>query len=190
MTEPVRCSWCLNDPLNIRYHDEQWCVPNRDDRDLFEAFSLEIMEAGLNWLMILRKRENFRAAFANFDPQTVATFDEAKVEELMQNEGIVRYRRKLEGIIHNARMILEVQAEHGSFANFVWSFVDDTPIVHEFASYDDVPDESPEAKALSKALKAKGFQFAGPGVCYAFMQAIGMVNDHLTSCYRHPLNAG
>ncbi len=185
MTDKIRCAWCMNDPLNIAYHDTEWGVPNRDDAHLFEMLILEMMEAGLSWILILRKREHFRQAFDNFHAPTVAQYDEAKIAVLLENANIIRSKAKIEAVVNNAKLFLQIQLEHGSFANYIWQFVNHTPIQNAWATLDDVPGSTPEAEAMSKALKKRGFKFVGPSVCYAFMQSVGMVNDHVATCFRH-----
>ncbi|MCU0512034.1 MAG: DNA-3-methyladenine glycosylase I [Anaerolineae bacterium] len=180
-----RCRWCLNDPLNIRYHDEEWGVPLHDDARLFEMLVLETMEAGLSWILILRKRENFRRAFDAFDAAAIAGYDEAKITTLLADTGIIRSRAKIEATIGNARAYLELHAQPGGFDHYIWQFVDHRPITHHWSTLAEVPGATPAAAAMSKALKKRGFKFVGPSVCYAFMQSVGMVNDHLLDCFRH-----
>jgi len=168
----------------IRYHDEEWGVPQRDDRRLFELLILEGAQAGLSWATILRKRSAYRAAFANFDPAKIAQFGAADVRRLMADAGIVRNRLKIEATIANARAALDVQREHGSLAAWLWGLVEGAPIRNAWRSRARVPAETPAARALSRALKQRGFRFVGPTICYAFMQATGMVNDHTTTCFR------
>lgn len=183
---PIRCAWaCHNDPLEERYHDEEWGVPLHDEQRLFEFLILEGAQAGLSWLTILRKREAYRLAFDQFDPVKVAAYDEEKVAELLQNAGIIRNRLKIESTIVNAQVLLKVQAEFGSFDHYIWQFVNGKPIQNQWASMTEVPAVTPEAEQMSKALKKRGFKFVGPTICYALMQAIGMVNDHTTDCFRH-----
>lgn len=184
--ERPRCDWAVGvDALYLRYHDEEWGVPVRDDRLLFEFLVLESFQAGLSWLTILRKRDRFRAVFDQFRPEVVANYGASKVKELLADSGIVRNRAKIEAAIHNARAFLRVHERRGSFAEFVWSFVDNQPVVNCWHDLRQVPSTSPQAEALSKALRDCGFRFVGPTICYAFMQAVGMVNDHLVSCFRH-----
>jgi DNA-3-methyladenine glycosylase I len=173
------------DPLYVRYHDEEWGVPIYDDRLLFEFLVLEGFQAGLSWLTILKKRQRFRQLFDQFVPEVVASYTEQKVEELLTEPGIVRNRAKVVGAIGNARALLRVREEWGSFAAFVWSFVNHRPIVNCWREMKQVPTTSAEAQALSRALGVRGFRFVGPTICYAFMQAVGMVNDHLVSCFRY-----
>jgi len=180
-----RCAWVPEaDELYVAYHDEEWGVPERDDRALYELLTLEGAQAGLSWSTILHKRENYRKAFAGFDPATVAAFDSKRVEELLGDAGIVRNRLKVESTVENARRVLEVQEELGSFSDLVWGFVDGEPVVGGWASVGEIPAETPVSKAMSKELKRRGFRFVGPTVCYAFMQATGIVDDHVVSCFR------
>ncbi len=181
-----RCTWAGDDPLMTAYHDREWGVPSRSDRHLFELLTLEGAQAGLSWFTILRKREAYRRAFRDFDPVRVAHFDERDVESLLQDEGIVRHRGKIESTINNARKVLEIQAEAGGFAEYVWSFVDGTPIVNRWKTLAELPSETPESREMSRNMRRRGFRFVGPTTCYAFMQAAGLVNDHELSCYRHP----
>ena len=182
----TRCGWAsLNDPLYTRYHDEEWGVPVRDDDALFERIVLEGAQAGLSWITILRKRDNYRAAFDGFDPALVAAYDEAKIEELMQNAGIVRNRLKLNAAVNNARRFLEVQAEFGGFGDYLWGFVGGQTVHNAWASLPQVPASTPQSLALSKDLTRRGFKFVGPTICYAMMQACGLVNDHTVDCFRH-----
>lgn len=185
MKERTRCWWSGTDPLMQHYHDTEWSVPQHDDQILFEFLILEGAQAGLSWQTVLRKREAYRQAFAGFDPRKVATFDEAKLETLMQNEGIVRNRLKIQSAGRNARAFLAVQKEFGSFAKYLWNFVDHVPIQNKWEQQKQVPAVTPVAAALSKDLKKRGFNFVGPTIMYAFMQAVGMVNDHTTDCFRY-----
>ena len=182
----TRCSWAAEDPLYIRYHDEEWGIPEHDDRKLFEMLCLEGAQAGLSWITILRKRENYRHAFDRFDPVKVAAFDQATIESLLAHSAIVRNRLKVESSVTNARAFLALQAEFGSFDRYIWDFVDGKPIQNYWHSLSQVPAQTPVAEAMSKQLKKRGFRFVGPTICYAFMQATGMVNDHLTGCFRYP----
>jgi len=182
---PTRCGWANGGPLEIAYHDSEWGVPSRDDRHLFEMLILEGAQAGLSWSTILRKRENYRKAFARFDPAKVARFDGRKRAALMRDAGIVRNRQKIEATVVNARQVLAVQDEHGTLAAYLWQFVGGEPIRNRWASLRQVPAETAESRALSRALVKRGFRFVGPTICYAFMQATGMVNDHITTCFRH-----
>ncbi|MCC8393243.1 DNA-3-methyladenine glycosylase I [Paraburkholderia sp. MMS20-SJTR3] len=176
-----RCNWVSSEAL-AQYHDDEWGVPSRDDRHLFEMLVLEGAQAGLSWSTILNKRAGYRRAFANFEIDEVARFTPQQVDALVTDESIVRHRGKIEAAVLNARAVQQIQAEHGSLANFVWSFVDDTPIQNEWASYKHAPASTEVSDALSKALKRYGCKFVGSTICYAFMQAVGMVNDHETTC--------
>jgi DNA-3-methyladenine glycosylase I len=182
---PIRCGWVSADPLYIQYHDEEWGVPAHDDRHLFEMLCLEGAQAGLSWITILRKRKNYRLAFDNFDATKIASYDEAKIAELLANPGIVRNKLKVNGFVKNARAFLAVQAEFGSFDAYLWRFVGGQPIQYRRASLREVPAQTLEAEAMSKDLKKRGFTFVGPTICYAFMQACGMVNDHTLDCFRY-----
>ena len=180
-----RCPWSGEDPLYCEYHDTEWGVPVHDDRKLFEFLILEGMQAGLSWITILRKRENFRRAFAGFDAEKVARFGARDVERLMADAGIIRNELKVRAAIANARAFLDVREEVGSFDEYIWRFVGGSPRVNRRRSIRDVPAATPQSDAMSKDLKARGFKFVGTTICYAHMQATGMVNDHLTSCFRH-----
>lgn len=184
-----RCDWCKADELYIRYHDEEWGVPVHDDRKQFEFLVLESAQSGLSWLTILRKRENYRAAYDNFEPEKVAAYDENKIEELLQNAGIIRNRRKIEASIVNARRFLEVQKEYGSFDRYVWGFVDGKPVVNSYRSILEVPATSPLSDEISRDMKQRGFRFLGSVTVYAHLQATGVVNDHIDSCFRKQLCA-
>ncbi len=181
--EDGRCPWCGTDPLYVAYHDAEWGVPERDGRALFETLALEAFQAGLSWITILRKREAFRAAFEGFAPERLAGWGEAEVARALADPGIVRHRGKIEATLGNARAWAEIEAE--GFSAFLWGFVDGAPRTNLFATMAEVPAETSESRAMSKALKARGFKFCGPTICYAFMQATGMVNDHLVGCPRH-----
>ena len=181
----VRCGWVNDSELYIRYHDEEWGVPVHDDRTLFEFLTLEGAQAGLSWYTILRKREAYREAFAGFDPEIVARYDDRKLQELLQNEGIVRNRLKLKAAIRNAAAFLKVQEAFGSFDAYIWRFVDGKPVRNQWKELKDVPATTPISDKLSKDLKQRGFGFVGSTIVYAHMQATGMVQDHLTSCFRH-----
>ena len=183
--QPVRCPWCGDDPLYVAYHDEEWGVPCHDDYKLFEFLTLESAQAGLSWITILRKRENYRRAFADFDAEVVARFGDTDIARLLADPGIVRNRLKIGAAIGNARAFLEVQEEFGSFDDYLWRFVDGSPIVNRWQSLAEVPAETDASRALSRDLRQRGFKFVGPTICYAHMQAIGMVDDHLISCHRH-----
>jgi DNA-3-methyladenine glycosylase I len=181
-----RCEWAGDsDPLMLAYHDDEWGLPEHDDRRLFELLTLEGAQAGLSWSTILHKREGYRAAFARFDPARVARFDRRKVERLLQDPSIVRNRLKVESTVNNARRLLEVREELGSFDAYVWQFVAGTPIDGRRRKLGDLPAQTEHSKAMSKDFKRRGFRFVGPTVCYAFMQAAGLVNDHVTSCFRY-----
>ncbi|HNR39675.1 MAG TPA: DNA-3-methyladenine glycosylase I [Acidobacteriota bacterium] len=185
MNDKPRCAWCLGDPLYLAYHDQEWGVPLHDDRGLFEFLVLETFQAGLSWLTILKKRDNFHRAFAGFDPQRVVRFDERDRRRLLADAGIVRNRLKVDAAIANARVFLEVQAAHGSFDRWIWSFTDGRPVVNRWRELREVPAQTPLAATISREMRRLGFRFAGPVVVYSHMQATGMVNDHLVSCYRH-----
>jgi DNA-3-methyladenine glycosylase I len=183
--EPVRCAWAGSDPLYVAYHDEEWGAPLHDDRRLFEMLCLEGAQAGLSWSTILRRRENYRRAFQGFDLAAAAAFDERRVEALMQDAGIIRNRRKIESVIGNARAALAVQAEHGSLDAYLWSFVGGRPRINAWRTLSELPAQTPESEAMSRDLRKRGFSFVGPTICYAFMQAVGMVDDHTLDCFRH-----
>lgn len=180
----MRCPWPGTDPLYVSYHDTEWGVPEYDDRALFEKLVLDGFQAGLSWITILRKRENFRKAFDGFEPETIVHYTPRKVEALMNDAGIVRNRLKIEGTLLSARAWLDIQ-EKGSFSDLLWDFVDGAPIQNTFKAMEDVPAETDMAKRMSKELKARGFKFCGPTIVYAFAQACGLVNDHLVGCFRH-----
>jgi DNA-3-methyladenine glycosylase I len=188
--DPPRCAWPGSDPLYIAYHDEEWGEPLKDDRALFEMLVLEGAQAGLSWITILRKRENYRRAFDGFEPARIARYTPKKIERLMNDEGIVRNRLKIEGAIQSARAWLEIQDEGPGFSAFLWDFVDGAPIVNHLKPGERIPAETDISRKLSKELKRRGFKFVGPTIVYAFMQAVGMVNDHLVTCWRHPDFAG
>jgi DNA-3-methyladenine glycosylase I len=181
----IRCDWCGTDPLYQRYHDEEWGVPVTDEQRQFEFLILESAQAGLSWITILRKRENYRAAFAGFDPEKVARFTAKKVETLMNNPGIVRNRLKIESAISNARHFLEIQAEFGSFNHYLWNFVDGRPVQNNWETLKQLPASSALSDQISKDMKKRGFRFFGTTICYAHLQATGLINDHLRSCHRH-----
>lgn len=185
MDDRVRCQWCGDDPLYVQYHDEEWGLPVHDDRRLFEMLILEGAQAGLNWITILRKRENYRAAFDNFDAGAIARYDEAKIAALLENPGIIRNKLKVRAAVAGARAFLDIQEEYGAFDAFIWQFVEGQPIVNQRQSLQDIPAETEESRAMSKALRERGFKFVGPTICYAFMQACGMVNDHTVDCFRY-----
>jgi len=180
-----RCPWPKLDPLYVRYHDEEWGVPEYDDRALYEKLMLDGFQAGLSWITILRKRENFRRAFDDFEPEKIARYTPRKIEKLMQDAGIVRNRMKIEGAVLSARAWLAVMEKEGGFARLLWNFLDGKPKVNRFRSTSQIPAETPLSRNIAKELAGRGFKFYGPTIVYAFMQATGMVNDHLVSCHRH-----
>ncbi len=182
----ARCFWAGESEQMIAYHDHEWGVPVQDDRELFERLLLEGFQAGLSWRTILHKRENFRAAFDGFVPQKIAVYDEAKIAALLQDPGIVRNRLKIDGAVHNARAYLRLIGEHGSFSDWLWQFVGHQTIVpNKPRTLENMPSSTPEAEAMSKALKQAGFTFVGPTICYAFMQSVGMVDDHVVGCFKY-----
>jgi DNA-3-methyladenine glycosylase I len=180
-----RCHWATADPLYIAYHDREWGTPLHDDRGLFELLILEGAQAGLSWITILRKRENYRAAFDNFEPGKIAQYEERKLAELLGNPGIIRNRLKIEAAVVNAKAFIEVQRHFGSFDTYIWQFVNHTPVQNKRRGMGDIPSSSNESDAMSKDLKKRGFKFIGTTICYAFMQATGMVNDHIVDCFRY-----
>jgi DNA-3-methyladenine glycosylase I len=181
----VRCPWPGDDPLYLRYHDEEWGVPSLDERHLFEMLILEGMQAGLSWITVLRKRESFRAAFDGFDPERIARYDEGKIAALLQDTGIIRNRMKVRAAVANARAWLALKEANIEPVEWLWSFVDGRPIQNTWRSVNEIPVSSRRAEAMSSALRKRGCGFVGPTICYAFMQAVGMVNDHLVACFRH-----
>lgn len=181
-----RCGWVTQDPLYLAYHDEEWGVPQMDGKKLFEMICLEGQQAGLSWITVLKKRENYRNAFHQFDPEKVAAMGPDDVERLVLDAGIIRHRGKIEAIIGNARVWLAMEQNGEPFAPFVWSFVDNEPQITQAAALGDIPTSTPASDALSKALKKRGFKFVGTTICYSFMQACGLVNDHITGCFCHP----
>lgn len=183
-TEKKSCSWPSNDPLMIKYHDEEWGVPLHDDRKLFEFMVLDAFQAGLSWRTILHKRENFRKAFDDFEPEVIANYSEGKIQLLMNDAGIIRNQLKIRGTVENAKGYLKVVEEFGSFDKYIWQFTGGKTIQNHITSLSQIPVSSPESDAMSKDLKKRGFKFVGTTICYAFMQAAGMVNDHLTECHR------
>ena len=185
-SQPERCKWAGADPLYIEYHDTEWGVPVYDDRKLFEFLTLESAQAGLSWITVLRKRENYRALFAEFDPEKVARFNARKIQSLLKNPGIIRNELKIKAAISNAQEFLKVQKEFGSFARYIWDFVGGKPIINQRKSMKGVPATTAESDALSLDLKKRGFKFVGSTIMYAHMQACGMVNDHTTNCFRYP----
>jgi DNA-3-methyladenine glycosylase I len=185
MNSMLRCTWSTSDPLYIDYHDHEWGVPVHDERKLFEMLILEGAQAGLSWITILKKRENYRKAFDKFDVKRVSRYDAARIRSLLKNEGIVRNRLKIAATISNAKAFLAVQKEWGSFDSYIWQFTGGKPIDNHRKGNKDVPATTPESDAMSKDLKKRGFRFVGSTICYAFMQATGMVNDHAITCFRH-----
>jgi len=182
----TRCPWANpSNPRYLAYHDQEWGVPTYDDRELFELLVLEGVQAGLSWEMVLNKRGHYREVFDYFDVHKVAQFNEAKIESLLQDTGIVRNQLKIRSAIRNAKIFIEIQEEFGSFSDFIWAFVDHTPIVNHFISIEVVPAQTPLSESISKALKKRGMNFVGPTIMYAYMQSIGMVNDHLVECFRY-----
>jgi DNA-3-methyladenine glycosylase I len=185
----IRCGWARN-PLSIRYHDEEWGAPQHDDRVLFEFLILEGAQAGLSWDTILKKRENYRAAFDDFAPERVAAYNRRKIHKLLRDPGIVRNKLKMLSAVQNAKAFLKIQAEFGTFDRYIWHFVDGSPRVNSWSSLKQIPGRTAQSDAMSKDLRKRGFNFVGSTICYAFMQAVGMVNDHLIDCYRYsPLAA-
>lgn len=180
-----KCGWCVGDDLYEAYHDNEWGAPLRDEDLLFEFLVLETFQAGLSWITILKKRENFRVAFDNFDYKRIAAYKEDKIQSLLQDAGIIRNKLKVRGTVTNARLYMEIQEEFGSFSKYLWAYVDNTPIQNEVQSYKEAPANTPLSDAISKDLKKRGFKFVGSTIIYAFMQAIGMVNDHEVSCFRY-----
>lgn len=185
MKNPSRCPWCEINDLERHYHDTEWGMPLTDDRKLFETLTLEGAQAGLSWDTVLRKRENYRAAFMHFDMQKIVRFTPAQIEALALNEGIIRHRGKIESVVNNARLTLELIESHGSFARYIWQFVDGAPIQNQWQHTSEVPASTRISDAMSKDLKKRGFKFVGSTICYAYMQATGMVNDHLHDCHRY-----
>lgn len=181
----TRCAWTTQDPLYIAYHDREWGVPVYDDRLLFEFLVLEGMQAGLSWFTILKKREAFRRAFDSFDPELIARYDERKVEELLSDPSLIRNRKKIEAVIHNARCYLSVKEEFGTFKDYIWSFVGGVPKINHWKSIKEVPTRTAESDAMSRDMKKRGFRFVGSTSCYAYMQSVGMVMDHTVDCFRY-----
>ncbi len=181
----VRCQWCGQDPLYIAYHDREWGVPAQDDRRLFEMLILEGAQAGLSWLTILRKRENYRQAFDGFDPEKMAGYGAQDIRRLMSDAGIVRNRLKIEAAIQNARAFIDITEAYGSFGNFIWRYVNYRPIQNRWRNISEIPAMTAESDQMSRDLKTRGFKFIGPTICYAYMQSVGMVNDHVVGCFRH-----
>ncbi|MBI9111623.1 DNA-3-methyladenine glycosylase I [Maridesulfovibrio ferrireducens] len=180
-----RCEWANSGPLELKYHDEEWGVPVHDDRLLFEMLILEGAQSGLSWSTILKKRESYLEAFDDFDAEKISKYSEVKIEELMNNAGIVRHKLKINAAIANAKSFLEIQKEYGTFDQYIWSFVNGHPVINKWAVLSDVPVSTAESLEMSKSLKKKGFKFIGATTCYAYMQAVGMVNDHLIPCFRY-----
>ncbi len=180
-----RCPWCGTDPLYVAYHDTEWGVPERDDRALFEKLLLDGFQAGLSWITILRKRDNFRRAFDDFVPEKIARYDKRKTAALMKDAGIIRNRMKIDGAVKSARVYLDIMENGSGFSNYLWDFVDGKPLDGKRRTTKQIPAETELSRKISKDLKARGFKFCGPTIVYAFMQAVGMVNDHLTTCHRH-----
>lgn len=180
-----RCPWCGNNDLYIKYHDEEWVVPVHDDKKHFEFLVLESAQAGLSWLTVLKKRENYRKAYDNFDVNKVSQYDENKVKELMQNAGIIRNLKKIEASINNAKQFIKIQKEFGSFDKYIWSFVNNTPILNNWNDISEVPAKSELSDKVSKDLKKRGFKFLGSTIIYAHLQATGLINDHLSSCFKY-----
>jgi DNA-3-methyladenine glycosylase I len=180
-----RCAWCNEDPIYIAYHDTEWGVPIYDERLLFEFLILEGMQAGLSWITILKKRDSFKKAFSNFEAKKIVKYDDEKLAALLFNEGIIRNRLKIHSVVKNAKSFLDVQKECDSFSNYIWSFVDNRPIQNRWDTKNQVPAKTDISDRMSKDLKKRGFSFVGSTICYAFMQAVGMVNDHTTDCFRH-----
>jgi DNA-3-methyladenine glycosylase I len=185
MNTKIRCSWSTNDPLYIQYHDEEWGIPVHDDRKLFEMLILEGAQAGLSWITILRKRENYRKAFDNFDPKKISKYDSKKVEKLLRNEGIIRNKLKIAATIQNAKCFLEVQKEFGSFDKYIWQFTGGKTIKNRFRTLAEIPTQTSESDMMSKDLKKRGFKFIGSTICCAFMHAVGMLNGHTMDCFRY-----
>ena len=197
MTAPItsadglpRCPWPKQDPLYIAYHDQEWGVPEYDDRALYEKLVLDGFQAGLSWIIVLRKREQFRRAFDGFQPEVIARYGKRKINALMNDAGIVRNRTKIDGAIASARAYLDVMENGSGFSNLLWGYVDGRPKINRFRNVSQVPAETPLSRAISKELSSRGFKFCGPTIVYAFMQAVGMVNDHLVTCHRHPEAGG
>lgn len=180
-----RCPWCGTEPIYVAYHDTEWGVPERDDRALFEKLLLDGFQAGLSWITILRKRDNFRRAFDGFEPSLIARYDRRKKAALMKDAGIIRNKAKIEGAVLSARAYLDIMEKGAGFSNYLWDFVDGEPVVNRFKTIKQIPAETEISRKISKDLKARGFKFCGPTIVYAFMQAVGMVNDHLVTCHRH-----
>ncbi|WP_270180692.1 DNA-3-methyladenine glycosylase I [Alkalihalobacillus sp. CinArs1] len=183
-----RCAWVSDEKIYIDYHDHEWGVPVYDDHKLFEMLILEGAQAGLSWITILKRRENYREAFDHFSVEKVASYSEEKIQDLLSNEGIIRNKLKVRGAVKNANAFIQIQKEFGSFSSYIWSYVDDEPIINRWRSSEEVPAQSDLSKAISKDLKKRGFTFVGPVIIYSFMQAVGLVNDHTLNCFKHPEN--
>lgn len=183
MNRIKRCSWVGENKLYIDYHDNEWGVPVYDDKILFEILSLEAAQAGLSWITILKKRDNYRKAFNNFDLQKIANYSQEDINRLLNNPGIIRNRRKIESVINNASKVIEIQNKHRSFSDFLWQFVGEKPIVNSWKNEKEIPTKTKESELMSKTLKERGFTFVGSTICYSFMQAVGMVNDHVIDCF-------
>jgi DNA-3-methyladenine glycosylase I len=183
--DKIRCGWLTKDPLYIKYHDKEWGVACHNDRKLFEMLMLEGFQAGLSWITILKKRENFKAAFDNFDPKIIAKYGSTKLNQLMKNEGVIRNRLKINAAKINAKCFLEVKQEFGTFDKYIWQFVEGKPIKNQFKYLKQIPSKTEKSDEMSRDLKKRGFKFVGSTICYAFMQATGMVNDHITECFRY-----
>ena len=185
MSRQNRCDWCGSDPLYVAYHDEEWGVPVKDDPTLFEFLMLETFQAGLSWITVLKKREHFRRAFDEFDYQKIASYNNKKIEALENDPSIIRNKLKIKGAVTNSKAFIDIQNEWGSFSKYIWHFTNNNPIVNHWENLSDIPAQTPLSITISKDLKKRGFKFVGPTVVYAHMQATGMVNDHLVSCFRH-----
>lgn len=183
-----RCQWVTENPLYINYHDDEWGVPVYDDKILFEFLLLESFQAGLSWLTILKRRENFKKAFDNFDYKKIAKYTQKKIEKLYQDEGIIRHKLKINAAVNNANAFMKIQEEFGSFSDYIWRFVENKPIVNHYTTLAELPSSTPISDKISKDLKRRGFKFVGSTIMYAYMQAVGMVNDHVTNCFKHPNN--
>ena len=188
MSELIRCEWSGKDPLYLDYHDNEWGVPQHNDQKLFEAVILDGFQAGLSWITILRKRKNFRVAFDNFDAQRIAGYEQSKLNELMEDAGIIRNRLKIQAAVTNAQAFLNIRTEFGSFDNYLWQFTNHEIIENHWMTMKKIPVSTPESDAMSRDMKKRGFKFCGTTICYAFMQAVGMVSDHTVNCFRHPGN--
>lgn len=182
-----RCNWVTNDPVYIHYHDHEWGIPVYEDQKLFEMLSLEGAQAGLNWITILKRRENYKKAFDQFNIDIVANYSEEKIQSLLQNPEIIRNEKKIRSVVKNARLVIEIQKDFGSFSNFLWNYVNNQPIINHWSKDEEVPANTALSKKISNDLRKKGFSFVGPTIIYSFMQAIGMVNDHLITCFCHPV---